>query len=555
MSRCFPFPPPGYEKKARTDDPDLLKKEKQREKKHRKEKKDKEKRESKEKKDKDGSDEKHREKKDKKEKHREKKKDKDRDKDKEKNTGSDEKRLPGKSEGHDAEKTPNQKKLPGKSESHNGGKFVPKEKDKDRNSNSGEKKVPMQFSGYSREYNQNSYLPGNAKDSKIVQEFGRRVGDEHRGIESHMVDKFAGTDRRRDEGMVKSVARSTGSLDEGKEKTRDERSVGDEARFSGNDMFRKLTVQSKVQGMPRPLEKDSESRSEGKQRTKQTEGDDKHGDKSKYNNKEKNEQGKDEEKKKEKAKMKSDHKNIEKDKLKQINMDDHIATHNTKALQLPKDGNKNAISEGNLRKRKELETNGYCHVNDIKPSKLQKRTASSHSITVGNKLAEPASMSDSLTEINKLPRPTSSSHSLPGNGRILDPFQTAAPFASDKGGAAHNFKADKKERKLNGVIVSQPLSVNTARPQVTGVQTDQIAEVPVKPPHPDTKYLSQVLLVPEMEDCSNFDDQEWLFQSSDSHSETPKLGYSGNDEKPQVWAEAMRIESADVCALPYVIPY
>lgn len=58
-----------------------------------------------------------------------------------------------------------------------------------------------------------------------------------------------------------------------------------------------------------------------------------------------------------------------------------------------------------------------------------------------------------------------------------------------------------------------------------------------------------------MEDCCNFDDQEWLFQSSDSHSQTPKLGYSGNDEMPQVWAEAMRIESADVCALPYVIPY
>lgn len=531
MSRCFPFPPPGYEKKARTDDPDLLKKEKQREKKHRKEKKDKEKRESKEKKDKDGSDEKHREKKDKKEKHREKKKDKDRDKDREKNTGSDEKRLPGKSEGHDAEKTPNEKKLPGKSESHNGGKFVPKEKDKDRNSNSGEKKVLMQFSGYSREYNQNSHLAGDAKDSKIVQEFGRRVGDEHRGIESHLVDKFTGTDRRRDEGMVKSVARSTGSLDEGKEKKRDEIGIGDEARFSGNDMFRKQAVQTKVQGMPRP-------------------------DKSKYNSKEKNEQGKDEEKKKEKAKMKSEHRNIEKDKLKQINKDDHIATHNTKALQLPKDGNKNAIiSEGNLRKRKELETNGYCHANDIEPSKLQKQTTSSHSITVGNKLAEPASMSDSLTKINKLPRPTSSSRSLPGNGRILDPFQTAAPFTSDKGGAAHNFKADNKERKLNGVIVSQPLSVNTARPQVTGVQTDQIAEVPVKPPHADTKYLSQVLLVPKMEDCSNFDDQEWLFQSSDSHSQTPKLGYSGNDEMPQVWAEAMRIEAADVCALPYVIPY
>lgn len=553
MSRCFPFPPPGYEKKARTDDPDLLKKEKQREKKHKKEKKDKEKRESKEKKDKDGSDEKHREKKDKKEKHREKKKDKD----KEKNSGSDEKRLYGKSEVHDGEKTPNEKKFPGKSEGHNGEKFVPKEKDRDkgRNSNSGEKKVPMQFSGYSREYSQNSYPAGDSKDSKIVQELGRRVGDEDKRVESHLVEKFAGKDRRRDEGMVKSVARSTGSLDEGKEKKRDEKGVGDEVRFSGNVMFQKLSVQTEVEGMPRPLEKDSESRSEGKERTKQKEGDDRRGDKSKYNIKDKNEQGKDKEKKKEKAKMKSEHKNIEKDKLKQINKDDRIAAHNTKALHLPKDGNRNAISEGNLRKRKELETNGYCHANDIKPSKLQKRTTSSHSFTVGNNLAESASISHSLMEINKLPRPTSSSHSLSGNGRILDHCQTPAPFTSDKGGAADNFKADNKERKLNGVIVSQPLSVNTARPQFTAVQTDQIAEVPVKPPHPDTKYLSQVLLVPKMEDCSNFDEQEWLFHSSDSHSQTPKLGYSGNYEMPQVWAEAMRIESADVCALPYVIPY
>lgn len=26
MSRCFPFPPPGYEKKSRAEDADLLKK-------------------------------------------------------------------------------------------------------------------------------------------------------------------------------------------------------------------------------------------------------------------------------------------------------------------------------------------------------------------------------------------------------------------------------------------------------------------------------------------------------------------------------------------------
>ncbi|XP_020260714.1 LOW QUALITY PROTEIN: TRAF3-interacting protein 1-like [Asparagus officinalis] len=81
MSRCFPFPPPGYEKKPRSSEQgDILAKEKHREKKHKKEKKDKEKREGKERKDKDRSRDKHKEKRDKKEKHKDKKKDKDKNK-------------------------------------------------------------------------------------------------------------------------------------------------------------------------------------------------------------------------------------------------------------------------------------------------------------------------------------------------------------------------------------------------------------------------------------------------------------------------------------------
>lgn len=63
MSRCFPFPPPGYEKKIRTDEADPLVKDKYKEKKH---KKDKEKREGKEKKSKDRSKDKQKERKEKK---------------------------------------------------------------------------------------------------------------------------------------------------------------------------------------------------------------------------------------------------------------------------------------------------------------------------------------------------------------------------------------------------------------------------------------------------------------------------------------------------------
>ncbi|CAN7002621.1 unnamed protein product [Brassica rapa subsp. trilocularis] len=74
MSRCFPFPPPGYEKKVRTEEADSLIKERQKkEKKHRKDKKDKE-----------TSRDRYKEGKERKEKHRDKK-------DKEKSTTSQDK--------------------------------------------------------------------------------------------------------------------------------------------------------------------------------------------------------------------------------------------------------------------------------------------------------------------------------------------------------------------------------------------------------------------------------------------------------------------------------
>ena len=114
---------------------------------------------------------------------------------------------------------------------------------------------------------------------------------------------------------------------------------------------------------------------------------------------------------------------------------------------------------------------------------------------------------------------------------------------------------DNKERKVNGIIEAQLLSISPTKHLSASAQASQIDEVSVKPPHPDSKYLSQVLSVPKMEEWSDFDDQSWLFHSNESQSKKPKVGFSEIDEAPQVWAEAQQIESADVCALPYVIPY
>lgn len=154
----------------------------------------------------------------------------------------------------------------------------------------------------------------------------------------------------------------------------------------------------------------------------------------------------------------------------------------------------------------------------------------------------------------KLARTTSSSHQFSENGRILEPCQTSVPNASDRHGAASNHRADNKERKINGIIDQS--SSDSMKSMFVTAQADQIAQVSTKPPHPDSKYLNEVYMVPKMGcEWSVYDDQEWLSSSSDLQSEKSKVESLGVEDTPQVWDEALRIESADVCALPYVIPY
>lgn len=169
--------------------------------------------------------------------------------------------------------------------------------------------------------------------------------------------------------------------------------------------------------------------------------------------------------------------------------------------------------------------------------------------TKPNKLPRPTFFSP-LKENNKQPDGNSSSHSLLGNGK-LETHQTSSPIIADKPlAAANSSPAIKKELKPNGAIVSQ--AVSTAKRSSS--QMNQNHEV-LKPPHPDSKYLKEVLLVPKMEDiCHEFDDQDWLFHST-SESNMPMVRSSCEDEIPLVWAEAVPIESVDICALPYVIPY
>ncbi|GLT52365.1 hypothetical protein SLA2020_257130 [Shorea laevis] len=544
MSRCFPFPPPGYEKKASTHDLDILKKEKEKEKKHKKEKRDKEKRESKEKKEKDGSDGKHRDINDRKEKHRDRKKEKekerDKDKDKDKDSShTDDKKLSGPIEVQNRKKTSDEKKLQEKSEVDRGREVSQKEKEsnKDRISPLGENRVAGQFVGYNGEKLIKSNNPAqDSRNSRFVQELGRKVRDEDRGTNNQLVEKFMETEQKREDETVRLVSsKSARTVAEGKEKNKksDDWSlagqvIGEETKFSGNSLVYNISeaVPTRVDRIVRQVQKDVDLWMEGKEKTEEKESYHRFGDKHKDENREKKSHGKDKDrdkgkKKEEKVKAKGEQRNVEKGNLNGSNKVDHMDTINLKTFHPSEESGKNVIAEENLRKRKDFEKNGFIHANDIKP--------------------------------NKLPKPTSS-HTLKENG--LQTFQASlTPFSSDGQGPATNLKVENKDRKVNGIIQAQAFNVSSAKPSLTGAQAEQADNVSTKPPHPDSKFLSQLLSVPKMEEWPGFNEQEWLFDKNGSQLKKPKMGTSEIDETPQVWAEALRIESADVYALPYVTPY
>ncbi|XP_039060798.1 uncharacterized protein LOC120204856 [Hibiscus syriacus] len=238
--------------------------------------------------------------------------------------------------------------------------------------------------------------------------------------------------------------------------------------------------------------------------------------------KQKEKSHKEEKKDKEKEKAKGEHRNLELDNLKGSNKDDPLNNFNMKTSHPSKEGNKGAFAEENLRKWKDMEKNGFLHVDDFKPHKLPK---------------------------------ISSSQSLMGIGKTLEYCQAPIPLTLDSKGPRTSLRVENKECKFNDIFEAQLSSVTPTKHLSSSARASQIDEVSIKPPHPDSKYLNQVLSVLEMEEWSDVDHQSWLFHSIELQSKKPKVGFSEIDESPQVWAEALQIESNDIYALPYVIPY
>ncbi|KAL7154282.1 hypothetical protein ABFS83_04G224000 [Erythranthe nasuta] len=103
-------------------------------------------------------------------------------------------------------------------------------------------------------------------------------------------------------------------------------------------------------------------------------------------------------------------------------------------------------------------------------------------------------------------------------------------------------------RKLDNGALDGKTSMSS-RPLSVSVKARKEKKVKKPNNHPDLKYLSQILTVPKV-DPPRFDDQDWLFGYK---AKRPKLGSESTHK--HVWAEAIELGAADIIALPYVIPY
>lgn len=203
---------------------------------------------------------------------------------------------------------------------------------------------------------------------------------------------------------------------------------------------------------------------------------------------------------------------------------DVVGTRDFRVQDFSTAGVKNLTAERILGKRKDLETNGLLYENG--------------------------------STKNKIHKPVVSPISSVENGRKFGACQTHPKLVSELHETVSN--PEVKEHKINGFIYSQEPK---SHPPVSSVKVKENDEASAKKrPHSDLKYLDKILNVPKREVLHEVDDveQEWLFgqsgkllkkQRADSAESTSLV------ENPQVWNQALRIESADIIALPYVVPF
>ncbi|PON75054.1 myb-like protein X [Parasponia andersonii] len=374
----------------------------------------------------------------------------------------------------------------------------------------------------------NGHQTFQVKDYKYVQDLEDRIKKDTGATGSQVVQKFTVTDKRgaelpnhfRERERVKDTKEYDWKVNIQKNHVK-ERNL---ANSFDHDLSR--VDQRRVEGAFRPLDKVVEKQVEGKGENKYKE----------LNGQEYKPKDIGEEKKsniKGKAKSKEREKIEKRKEINRPSIEQHqqlknskpsTDTSNGKQFHFPQINNDRSDAVGILGKRKELEINGDLHGNGFLPHKLSK---------------------------------SASSHPAVENGRKLEPCQTATQFTSERQRASNNGKLGIKECGINGLRGPEPSNSILINSSSCPSQVKENGEASTNPPHPDAIYLSQILSVPKMGEWSDYDDQEWLFNSSCVHPKKPMGASHWIEEtpQPQVWAEASQIPSVDLFALPYVIPY
>ncbi|XP_010442286.1 PREDICTED: myb-like protein X [Camelina sativa] len=484
MSRCFPFPPPGYEKKIRTDEAEPLVKDKYKEKKH---KKDKEKKEGKEKKSKDRSKDKQKERKEKKDKHKDRK---------------------------------------------------DKEKDKEKSKPLEEKKAEVLTNTGHREKLVTNAVQNNINgESKYVQDLARRIRYDEEATGSQSAQKI---DYPNPKNLgITGRAFENGPVEEITHRVDEDKRINTPKNFAAAKSSKNATSrvylgadQKRTEVMSKPMEnRDKARQTESAEKSHRKQSVTK-GDKPRDQEGEKKNEAKDKDRIKEKKEENIESINKtrqEKPKLiggprLEEREKDYLDIRNSKPPDLSRASFKNVITEGNLGKRKDHETNGFLYENGTTPHKLQRHSTSSPSVENGRTLGAPRTP----------PMPASKVQET-------------------------TCKPQVKEVRINGFAVSgekQKVCPPSPLAATMKVKVKENGEASIKPPHPDLKYLNQILNVPTRELLLEVDDdQEWLLGQSGVKLKKARTDTPDSGESLQVWNQAFRVESADIVALPYVIPF
>ncbi|KAJ6797876.1 TRAF3-interacting protein 1-like [Iris pallida] len=348
------------------------------------------------------------------------------------------------------------------------------------------------------------------------------------GASNNVVRNLVGAAERKDDRMGQQGGNPMTSIQRIAEGIGLARTMEKEAVKDNGTVPYTIATEQKNDWMGKSAEKPSEKKKEKKKKKskekkmKEGKGEEhKDGDRHEKKSKGKDKDRHKEKEKEEKIRDKSEHKYEEHDKREEIRTNDQVDDITKSKFPHAE----NAIftaADRNEKKRKGIEINGFLHEIDERPNKLSKTTASSSCPVVENgrtlKLSHITSRpSLELDAINK-----TKAELVLGN----------------------------KETKANGKAEANPPSV-VLRPPVAVVE-GQSGKVSSRPNHPDAKYLINVYSVPEMAEWPEYDDQGWLFLGKNPE---PLKKLMDDAILAEVWAKGSQIESADVFALPFVVPF